>query len=320
MHILAFQLDQFFVYALSLFSFNKSNFICLFVMNLLLLMLIVLPFLVRRVFPSKIYGKKILVIGGSSGLGLSIVKYLCRLGNKVTVTSRSSKTLETLKKSIVDSPISTMVYDSLNAGTHPEEQFDYIFYLPGIACPGYVKNQDATIFDTQINLNFLGMIRSLYRFKPSSKQNLTFVMACSTAALFPIPGYASYSPSKAAMHSFFETADSELLDEGITLKILYCCSMQTPGLLKENETKPDFTKKIEYSNIVADPDRIARYFIDNIEERNALTYDWFTYFCVVRNRCECAVDYLLFPIAVLIVFVSRIYVRYSFREYNNPKR
>ncbi|KAM0680069.1 3-dehydrosphinganine reductase [Glugoides intestinalis] len=213
-------------------------------------------------------------------------------------------------------PITTMVYDSLNVPDHPEESFDYVFYLPGIAYPGYFKDQEATVYDKQINLNFLGMIKSLYKFKPSSQCKLTFVMACSTAALFPLPGYASYSPSKAAMHSFFETAHNELVREGIRLKILYCCSMKTPGLRKENESKPEFTKRIEYSNTVADPDIIAKYFIDNMEDRSALAYDWFTYFCLIRNRCECAIDYFLFPVAVLIIFISRVYVNYSFRKDN----
>lgn len=282
-------------------------------LSIVLLLAIILA--VYSPFNRKITGKSIFIIGGTSGLGLSLAKYFYSLGNNITITSRKSENLENILKTFEKSHISSIsgrIFDSLHDLINVEESFDYVFYCPGMAIPGYFKNQNDDVFDRQIKLNYLGMVRSLYYFKKCNRSPFTFVLACSTTALFTFPGYSSYAPSKACLKSFFDSARYELKAEDVSLKILYCCAMDTPGFKRENESKPFFTKEIEYSNTVVDSDEIAKSFVDNLNKRNSHSYDWFTYFMMIRNECECVLDYLLFPFSVLVVFIAKIYVRKRF--------
>ncbi|ELA42143.1 uncharacterized protein VICG_00786 [Vittaforma corneae ATCC 50505] len=291
-----------------------NNLKALFCITVILLLAILLS--VYLLYNRRITGKNIFIIGGTSGLGLSLAKYLYSLGNNIVITSRKNENLDNVLKSFEKSQISTIsgrVFDSLHDLINVEENFDYIFYCPGMAVPGYFKDQNDDIFEIQIKLNYLGMIRSLYHFKKCNRFPFKFIMACSTTALFTFPGYSSYAPSKACLRSFFESARYELKAENVNLKILYCCAMNTPGLKRENMTKPSFTKGVEYSSIIADPDKIAKYFVDNLNKRDSHSYDWFTYFIMIRNDCENGLDYLLFPFSVLIAFVAKMYMRRRFK-------
>lgn len=295
-------------------------------MYILLAALLLIPALIlyKRAKCSYITGKKILIVGGSSGLGLGLAKLFLKMGNKVTITSRSKERIdEMVEKMALPGSTSLLcgkAFDCLDKSTFFAESFDFIFYCPGLAIPGFFPCLSEQEYETQHKLNYLGMINTLYHFWKVSEGPFAFIVASSTTALFPVPGYASYAPSKASIDSFFETARYELQNEGINLKILYCCSMDTPGLAKEDKTKPEFTKKIEYTNCIADPDEIAEFFVRNLDSRNALAYDWFTYFCMIRKECECLIDYIFYPLAVLLVFISRIYVRFQYSRFKHSKQ
>lgn len=268
----------------------------------------------------KISGKNICIIGGTSGFGFSLAKYSLTMENNVTITSRKYENLEKTKDKLSELGVNTKnltcrILDSLSDIISVDESFDYVFYCPGISIPGYFRNQNEDIFDTQLRLNYLGMIRSLYHFKKCNRIPHRFVLISSTAALFPFAGYSSYAPTKACLKAFYESARYELAVENVDLKILYCCSMKTPGLQKENETKPEFTRDIEYTNVVVEPERMVEYFMETIDKRGSHSYDWFTYFFMIRNECECLIDYLLFPMAVIIVYISREYIRKEFQKY-----
>lgn len=277
--------------------------------------------------------KKILIIGGSSGLGLSLAKYLFKLGNDVTITSRSEKRLQQALRdiSINENPkITGQILDVLAELTQEESvqeepvlresstnnkennQFDCIFYCPGIALPNHFPSP-LNPFIQQIRLNYLAMIHSLLRYIPVGPARLQFVVFSSTAALFPVPGYASYAPSKAAIGAFAHTTREELARIGVDLTVVHCCAMATPGLAVEDSTKPPFTRAIEYLNTVADPDLMAQYLVGHLGTRRSIAYDWFTYLAMIRGECECFMDYLLFPTAVVVMAVSRWYVSCKFR-------
>jgi 3-dehydrosphinganine reductase len=290
-------------------------------MDVFAILIIILPFIyLKYVHKNRIVNKNVFIVGGTSGLGLSLAKYIYSLGNKVVIASRSTDNLEKAIKSIQSVPIenstiSGRVFDVLSNIIPVDEKFDYIFYCPGMAIPGYFTNQNDDIFDLQIKINYLGMIKTLYHFKKCNKPPFKYVMISSTTALFTFPGYSSYSPTKSCLKSFFETARYELLVDRIDLKIIYSCTMNTPGLRKENETRPDFNRDIEFGNGIVHPDVMAKYCIDNLDKRSSHAYDWFTYFAMIRNECECIVDYVLFPISVIVIFISKIFIKREFKKY-----
>jgi len=264
---------------------------------------------------SAITDKSICIIGGTSGLGLALAKEAFALGNRITITSRSVARCKKTLNSFEDSNISSItgkVFDSVTNLTDIGKDFDYVFYCAGMAIPGYFKDQNPEVFERQMDLNYTGMVRTLYHLKRSRRRPLTFVMVASTLALFTLPGYSSYSPSKAALRVFTEGARYELAKDDIHLKVLYACTINTPGTKTENRVKPDFTREMEYHNTVVEPEAMARYMMRNIHWRDALAYDWVTYFAMVRSECELAFDYLVFPVSVVFVWALKLWIRFKY--------
>lgn len=269
----------------------------------------ILFFYLRR--GNTIQRKKILIIGGTSGLGLELAKKLYRNGNQITITSRSKDKLDKTLKIFTysnQSIINGFVFDSKTDPVQSDDNYDIVFYCAGLSIPGYFSDQKIDQFQYQMNVNYIGMLRSLYFYQKYNNRPFYFVMFSSTLAFLSVPGFASYSPSKACLKSFFETEKAKLECEGVKLKIFYCCSMATPGFEEEEMVKPTLTRTIEHSNVIVNPEEIADYLVKNLENRNTLSYDWFTYFLMIRNECETLTDYLFFPFSILVAFFAKAMV------------
>jgi len=269
----------------------------------------------------KLKNKKVLIIGGSSGLGLAMARKLYSCGNEVTITSRSKDKAQEVVKAFPQSSISKIEGLALDSTTLDDKSinttassYDFIFYCAGVAYPGYFKNQAADQFVKHMDLNFIGMIRSLYHYRRTNKKPFVFVCVASTAGLFGFPGYSSYSPSKTALTSFYKAARLELLTEGIQLKVLYPAAMDTPGFQKVEQAMPSFTKDVELIVKMISPEQFAEYVLDKLLYRNSISLDWFTYFVLIRDECEKPLDYLLFPISVVVACVSKVYAKWYFLQ------
>lgn len=256
-----------------------------------------------------------LVIGGTSGLGRAFASLLHMKGHRVTITSRShASAVEAAKDLEAEYPgphgISALAVDITQDKPFEEAttDFDTIFCVPGFCVAKYFRDQTSDEISNQIDLNFTSVIKSLLHFRQYNKKPFTFVMIGSTAALFQFPGYASYAPSKSALLSFTCATYLELARENIDLRLYLCAAMATQGLAKEDEAKPEYTKEIEYSNTVQKPLIAAECFFQNAGARKIITSDWFTYLCLIKMNCEEAVDYLLFPLAVVVVFAAKLFV------------
>lgn len=265
-----------------------------------------------------IRNKRVLVIGGTSGLGFALAKQLYSQGNAVTITSR---TLESameaagkMERAGSLQPIACLALDiSLEAPfDETATDFDYIFCMPGFSAPGYLKDQSVTDFQRQMDLNYIAVVRTLRHYRRRNKHPFTFVAASSTAAFFFFPGYGSYAPTKAALIAFAACVRPELRKERIDLKIFVCAAMDTRGLAAEDTAKPAFTRDVEYSNSVMSAEQAAERCLKGMRARWLIATDWFTHFAVIKEECELWLDYALFPLAVLVIFIAKNVVSRKF--------
>lgn len=287
-----------------------------------ILVILVTYLILIKTYKSILKDKKILVIGGTSGLGREFAKQLYLQGNTVTITSRDIKAARQTASQIEDmgikrSKIQCLEMDILDEKLPVQTEYDYIFCVPGFSISKYFKDQDISDFRAQMDLNYLATVNSLYKFKNQNKIPFIYIVISSTAALFYFPGYSSYSPTKSALLVFAKSVYPELHKEGIDLRVYLCPAMQTRGLDEENKLKPEFTKEIEFSNTIMSPEGAARYYLANIHKRRIIAVDWFTYFVMIKENCEDLVDYLFFPVAVVVVFISKMYVEYKFARIKN---
>jgi len=99
-----------------------------------------------------------------------------------------------------------------------------------------------------MDVNYLGVVNLLKAAIPSivkRGKDGNIVLVSSAAALIPITGYSMYCPSKFAIRALADTLRQELKLYHIDVSIYYPANIDSPGLKRENTTKPEITKEIE---------------------------------------------------------------------------
>ena len=80
----------------------------------------------------------------------------------------------------------------------------------------------------------------------------------SVAGFKGVFGYTAYCGSKFAVTGFSEALKSELARHGIGVSLVCPPDTRTPGLDREEETKPEETKRLAASATVLEPDDVAK--------------------------------------------------------------
>lgn len=95
-----------------------------------------------------------------------------------------------------------------------------------------------------------------------------FVFTASVLAWFPILGYAPYSPTKCAVRALADTLGMELRlypDNPVEVHVVYPATITSPGLERENETKPAITVELESEEPQVSPEEVARRAIEGLQ-------------------------------------------------------
>jgi 3-dehydrosphinganine reductase len=116
------------------------------------------------------------------------------------------------------------------------------------------------------------MIRSP---QPPNSPKRKIVFVASLLSFVVLPGYASYSPAKAAIRMLADTLREECVLYDIDIHCSFPASILTPGFEEEEKTKPALTQKIEGTAGAESPETVARYIIDQLERGHKhITYQF----------------------------------------------
>lgn len=221
------------------------------------------------------------IVGGSSGIGLSIASALSRKGAHVVIFARRKDRLDSCLPQIESCAVSeSQRFSCIQVAVSDKDEVEAImsravseFGTPqvlincvGRARPLYFEDVTYEQFDETMKTSLYGAWNTISALLPHMKERGGYIVNVSSmAGLIGVFGYTDYSASKFALIGFSEAIRSELKRYGIIVSVLCPPDTDTPGLQEENRTKPPETKAIAARAKLMQPDEVARALIKGME-------------------------------------------------------
>lgn len=225
--------------------------------------------------------KRVVITGGSSGIGLALARELASRGAQITIIARHPDRLEQALTEIrkanpgnhtfipLDVTNSQAVHAAAQQFSQQYPTPDLLVNAAGVAHPGYVQELDLKIYHWMMDVNYFGTVYTTKAFLPGmlERGSGTIVNIGSLVSVLGIIGYTAYGASKFALRGFSDALRMEMKPYGIHVAIVFPPDTDTPQLAYENRYKPAELKKI--LNIVKmepiPPDAAAHAILKGLE-------------------------------------------------------
>ncbi len=278
-------------------------------------------------------GRHVLITGGSSGLGLALALYAAGRGARVTVVARDQARLdEAVQRCRAQATQDDFVRGRCADVTDPKAirqaiwdacdehgDLEYVFFCAGHCIPGMFRHASLDDFQSMMNTNYFGTVNTLQcALKSKSTTNpCRMVAVTSVCAVTTFAGFAAYSPSKAAVRSLWDTMRNEYCANAKLQWHVYCPStIDSPGLVQENASKPQVTKVLEEGGGTFSPEVAARHLVEGMERGEYMITQGPIEFCLralahgTAPRTRPLLEFLIMPWLVLLgAYVYRHYDR-----------
>ena len=184
--------------------------------------------------------KKVVIIGGTSGMGLATAKMLLDGGARVLVTGRSKEGLESAQKelgneAIVVSSDARSLTDLDALASRVKAEFDTVgllFVNAGFSIRAPLESITEAVYDEMFNLNAKGPLFAVQKLAPLINRGGAVVLTTSIANVKGMAGNATYGAAKAALRSFARTLAAELIPREIRVNAVTPGPIDTPILGK----------------------------------------------------------------------------------------
>lgn len=181
-----------------------------------------------------------------------------------------------------------------NSGAAP----DIVWCVAGMSTPMlWAEEGSMAAARRNMDVNYFGsaeMARAILRewLRPENSSSPKaepkhLIFTASVLALFALVGYAPYTPSKWALRGLADTLAMELNlypDNPVRVHVVYPATITSPGLERENKTKPEITLELEKDEPPETPDTVARRAIAGLERG-----EYFVAVSFLGNLMRCGV-------------------------------
>ena len=186
-------------------------------------------------------GKRIWVVGASSGIGKGLVNELSKRGSKLIISARRTELLQAIadvhsETEIKVLPADLEQHDELPAIAQKAWSIfgglDYVFLNAGMSVRDLVSETMTEAERKVMDINFWGPViitkELLPQFIKSNEAHI--VVTSSLSGKYGVPKLASYAASKHALHGYFDSLRTETFKTGLKIHIAI------PGFIKTNIT------------------------------------------------------------------------------------
>ncbi|MFI4981683.1 MAG: SDR family oxidoreductase [Nevskiales bacterium] len=185
---------------------------------------------------NRLNGKRTLITGGTSGIGLETARQFLAEGARVAVTGSNPKTIEEARKVLGDEALILRVDAGDVAGqkelakTLGEAfgQLDAVFINAGVAELRPVEAWDEAGWDRSFAINLKGPFFLVQALLPILAKPASIVLNTSINARIGMPNSSVYAASKAGLISMARTLSGELIGRGIRVNAVSPGPVSTP--------------------------------------------------------------------------------------------
>ncbi|WP_245677871.1 SDR family NAD(P)-dependent oxidoreductase [Chondromyces crocatus] len=190
-------------------------------------------------------GKVVLITGASSGIGAALAREVVQRGARPVLVARRSERLEELSRELENAggkslPVTCDIRKegeierAVGAAREVFGGIDVVVANAGFGVLGRVEALTLDDVQRQFETNVLGMMRTIQATLGDVRQSRgCLALVGSMSAYMPLPGFAAYNMSKAAVKALADTLRLELLRDGVA--VLHV----VPGLVHSELPKVD---------------------------------------------------------------------------------
>ncbi|ENV38124.1 MULTISPECIES: SDR family NAD(P)-dependent oxidoreductase [Acinetobacter] len=197
----------------------------------------------KKLFQQKVDGKTIIVTGASSGIGLTVSKYLAQAGAHVLLLARTKEKLDEVKAEIEAEGGKASVFpcdlndmDSIDAVSKEIlAAVDHIDILVNNAGRSIRRAVHESIdrfhdFERTMQLNYFGAVRLVLNVLPHMMQRKDgqIINISSIGVLANATRFSAYVASKAALDAFSRCLSAEVHSHKIAITSIYMPLVRTP--------------------------------------------------------------------------------------------
>lgn len=184
----------------------------------------------------KLNGKKALITGGNSGIGLATAQLFIEEGAEVAITGRDQETLDEAvamlgpnargyRADVTDAPDRQQLFGQL---AKDFGKLDIVFANAGISGKTPTGDADEAVFENIIHINLTGAFLTANSAAPLLNDGGTIIFNASVHNYLGQAGMAAYAASKGGLRAMARSIAADLAPRGIRVNVVSPGATKTP--------------------------------------------------------------------------------------------